>query len=61
MDIDHSIFSKEVSSATKLIKDELLRKSLSHDGLARTKLFTWEEMARETVKLFEEVVERDEN
>lgn len=55
MDIDHSIFSKEVSSAMKLIEDEPLRNSLSHKGLARAKSFTWEDTANKTLRLFEEV------
>lgn len=39
-----------------LIENESLKESLILKGLARAKLFTWEETARRTLELFKEIV-----
>jgi glycosyltransferase involved in cell wall biosynthesis len=39
----------------RLITNDSLRESLRKKGLERAKLFTWEDTARKTLKLFKEV------
>lgn len=41
----------------RVLTDQGLRRQLWEKGLARVKLFTWERSARETLKVFEEVLE----
>lgn len=41
----------------RVLTDHELRRHLREEGLARAKLFTWERSARETLKVFEEVLE----
>jgi len=46
---------EEIANAImKLITDDSLRESLIKKGLERVRLFTWEDTARKTLKLFEE-------
>lgn len=40
----------------RLLTDNDLRKSCSEKGIARSRLFTWEKCARETLAVFEEVM-----
>jgi glycosyltransferase involved in cell wall biosynthesis len=44
-----------IEEITKLIKDENLRKKLGRKGLKRAKQFTWENCARNTLKIYEEI------
>jgi glycosyltransferase involved in cell wall biosynthesis len=49
---------KEMEEAVmRLWKDENLRKELGLKGLERAKLFSWEKMARQTLKIYEEVIQ----
>lgn len=41
----------------RVLTDQELRRQLREKGLAQAKLFTWERSARETLKVFEEVLE----
>ncbi len=47
---------EEIADAImRVITNDSLRESLRKKGLERAKLFTWEDTARKTLKLFEEV------
>lgn len=41
----------------RVLRDEQLRAALRYAGLQRTRLFSWEETARQTAKIYEEVNE----
>ncbi len=45
----------------RVLTDGELRRRLREKGLARARLFTWEKSARETLKVFEEVLEEKRN
>lgn len=45
----------------RVLTDQELRRQLREKGLARAKLFTWQRSARETLKVFEEVLEEKGN
>ena len=50
----HSV--EEISGGmAKLLEDDVLRKKLVRKGLERAKRFTWDRVARETLKVYEEI------
>lgn len=48
------------SSICRVLRDESLRSKMVLNGLLQAKKFSWERTARETLKVFEEVVETEE-
>src|SRR5262249_20258517 len=51
---------KEMAEALdRLIRDESLRSELSRKAVERARQFSWEEAARETLNVFEQVVTGD--
>ncbi|MCB4790707.1 MAG: glycosyltransferase family 4 protein [Elusimicrobia bacterium] len=54
--IDPANINEMSNAIYKLITDENLKKTLSSKAVERAKLFTWEKAARETLKIFNEIV-----
>jgi glycosyltransferase involved in cell wall biosynthesis len=58
--VDPEDVSSIAEGICHVLTDEALRKSLISSGLERAKLFSWEQTARKTLDVFEEVMERKE-
>ena len=50
---------KEMRMAIKKIFDDELAEKLGKEGVKRVKLFSWEESAKKTIKLYEEILKGD--
>ncbi len=56
--VDPESIEEIATAIMKLLDDQILRKKLIDQGLARVTQFTWEKTARETLAVYQEVMDR---
>ncbi|MDI6884697.1 MAG: glycosyltransferase family 1 protein, partial [Hadesarchaea archaeon] len=55
--VNHLDQREVINSVLKLLENEKLREKFRERGLKRAKKFSWEKTARETLKIYKQVLE----